>query len=96
MLNTIKEILIVATSNLKTKIKTNPRFINTVHFQERVMERFVKEDYPHLERTIEKAFLNAECGSKIRYTHPAYEITVVGQKMGLNGFELVTCWKGNK
>lgn len=93
MLNKIKDILTTATNNLKTKIKTNPRFMATQHFQERLLQRFQDEDLPRLERTIEKAFLQAECGSKIRYTHPAYGITVVGQKLGLNGFELVTCWQ---
>lgn len=93
MLNKIKDILTTATNNLKTKIKTNPRFMATQHFQERLLQRFQDEDLPRLERTIEKAFLQAESGSKIRYTHPAYGITVVGQKLGLNGFELVTCWQ---
>lgn len=93
MLNKIKDILIIATKNLKEKIKLNPSFIATQHFQERLLQRFQDEDLPRLERTIEKAFLQAECGSKIRYTHPAYGITVVGQKIGLNGFELVTCWQ---
>ena len=93
MLKTLKNLLSIATDNLKEKIKTNPRFIATQHFQERLLQRFQDEDLPRLERTIEKAFLQAECGSKIRYTHPAYGITVVGQKIGLNGFELVTCWQ---
>ena len=96
MLKAIKEIFTTATNNLKTKIKMNPRFIATAHFQERLIQRFQEEDLPHLERTIEKAFLIAESGSKIRYTHPAYDVTVVGQKIGLNGFELVTCWQGEK
>ena len=93
MLNKIKDILSTATKNLKEKIKLNPNFIATQHFQERLLQRFQDEDLPRLERAIEKAFLQAECGSKIRYTHPAYGITVVGQKIGLNGFELVTCWQ---
>lgn len=93
MLNKIKDILSIATKNLKEKIKLNPNFIATQHFQERLLQRFQDEDLPRLERTIEKAFLQAECGSKIRYTHPAYGITVVGQKLGMNGFELVTCWQ---
>lgn len=93
MLSTLKNLLSIASSNLYSKIKTHPRFIATQHFQERLLQRFQDEDLPHLERAIEKAFLQAECGSKIRYTHPAYGITVVGQKMGLNGFELITCWQ---
>ena len=93
MLNTIKEVLTLATTNLQQKIKTNPKFITTQHFQERMIERFTNEDLAHLERAIEKAFLKAECGCKIKYTHPAYGVTVVGRKIGLNGFELVTCWQ---
>lgn len=93
MLSTLKNILSTAAKNLKTKIQQNPNFIATQHFQERLIERFSDEDLPRLERAIEKAFLQAESGSKIRYTHPAYGVTVVGKKMGLNGFELITCWQ---
>ena len=93
MLKSITSIIALATTNLKAKIKANPKFITTQHFQERLIERFTDEDLPRLERAIEKAFLQAECGSKIRYTHPAYGVTVVGKKIGLNGFELVTCWQ---
>lgn len=93
MLTTLKNILTIATCNLKQKIKTNPNFITTQHFQDRLLQRFTDEDLPRLERAIEKAFLQAECGSKIRYTHPTYGVTVVGQKLGLNGFELITCWQ---
>ncbi len=96
MLITLKEILAVATINLKTKIKLHPRFIATQHFQERLLQRFQDEDLSHLERTIEKAFINADCGSTIRYTHPAFGCTVVGKKIGLNGFELVTCWQNEE
>jgi len=93
MLATLKNILTTATYNLKQKIKINPSFIATQHFQDRLLQRFTDEDLPCLERAIEKAFLKAECGCKIKYTHPAYNMTVVGKKMGLNGFELITCWK---
>jgi hypothetical protein len=93
MLNNITEVLILATKNLQQKIKTNPKFITTAHFHKRLIQRFAEEDLSRLERAIEKAFLQAECGSKIRYTHPAYGVTVVGKKIGLNGFELVTCWQ---
>jgi len=96
MLKSISSIITLATTNLKTKIKFSPKLIATAHFQERLIQRFQDEDLPHLERTIEKAFLLAECGSKIRYTHPAYGCTVVGQKIGLNGFELVTCWQNQE
>lgn len=93
MLSKIKNMLQLATTNIKQKIKLNPNFITTQHFQERLIERFEDEDLPRLERAIEKAFMKASNGSKIRYTHPAYNVTVVGQKMGLNGFELITCWQ---
>jgi hypothetical protein len=89
----MKEILSLATQNLSSQIKMSPKFIATQHFQERLIQRFSNEDLPRLERSIEKAFLKAECGCKIKYTHPAFNITIVGKKIGLNGFELVTCWQ---
>ena len=64
----------------------------TIHFNERMLQRFNSEDIPHLERTIEKAIEKALPGEKIRYTHPAWGITVVVHKIGLNGGELITCW----
>ena len=96
MLSTLKQMLVVATANLKIKIKLHPRFIATKYFQERLLQRFQDEDLSHLERTIEKAFMNADNGSTIRYTHPAFGCTVVGKKIGLNGFELVTCWQNEE
>lgn len=67
----------------------------TIHFNERLIQRFAKEDIPLLERTIEKAITKAVPGEKLKYTHPLYGITVVVQKLGLNGGELITCWKGS-
>ncbi|MFA7084730.1 MAG: hypothetical protein WC141_09365 [Arcobacteraceae bacterium] len=93
MLLKIKNIITTATKNIKEKIKTTPAFIATEHFQERLLQRFQDEELNLLEKTIEKAFEKAQPGSKVRYTHPAYGITVVGKKMGLNGFELITCWQ---
>jgi len=93
MLLKIKNIISLATNNLKQKVQTSPAFIATEHFQERVIQRFQDEDLPYLERTIEKAFLKADIGAKTIYTHPIYNMTVVGKKMGLNGFELITCWQ---
>ncbi len=90
MLKKITNILNIAKTNLLSKINVRVMFIASRHFQERLVERFIDEDLNRLERTIEKA----EISSKIRYTHPTYNITVVGQKMGLNGFELITCFKG--
>jgi len=68
----------------------------TIHFNERLIQRFAKEDLPLLERTIEKAIVKAVPGEKLKYTHPLYGITVVIQKLGLNGGELITCWKGSE
>ena len=67
----------------------------TTHFNERMIQRFSQEDLPLLEKTIEKAISKAVPGEKLKYTHPLYGITVVIQKMGLNGGELITCWKGD-
>lgn len=66
----------------------------TTHFNERMIQRFSQEDLPLLEKTIEKAIAKAVPGEKLKYTHPLYGITVVVQKLGLNGGELITCWKG--
>ncbi|MFY4797251.1 hypothetical protein ACOTVS_12075 [Aliarcobacter butzleri] len=93
MLRNLTNILQIATNNIKTKIRNNPIFIATEHFQERLIQRFQDEDFLKLEKAIEKAFEKAESGKKIRYTHPAYNVTIVGKKMGLNGFELITCWQ---
>lgn len=65
----------------------------TIHFNERLLQRFVQEDLPLLERTIEKAMDKAKPDEHFRYTHPLYHITVVIHKIGLNGAELITCWK---
>jgi len=92
MITQIKKIIEHAKKHLISKLNIRVMFITTKHFQERLIQRFQEEDLPRLERTIEKAFEKAEIGSKIRYTHPAYGFTVVGKKIGLNGFELVTCW----
>ena len=67
----------------------------TTHFNERMIQRFSQEDLPLLEKTIEKAIAKAVPGEKFKYTHPLYDITVVVQKLGLNGGELITCWKGS-
>jgi len=67
----------------------------TTHFNERMIQRFSQEDLPLLEKTIEKAIAKAAPGEKLKYTHPLYGITVVVQKLGLNGGELFTCWKGS-
>lgn len=84
----------LAATKLFESQKIKVKMIATKHFEERVLQRFLDSDFDRLERAIEKAFLAAKPGEEIRYTHPAYDMTVVGQKMGLNGFELITCWKG--
>jgi hypothetical protein len=43
----------------------------TIHFNERMIQRFSSEDLPHLERTIEKAIEKALPREKIKYT-PRY------------------------
>ena len=93
LLQKTKNILITTAKNLQRKIRKMPAFVATEHFQERMLQRFADEDLPRLERAIEKAFLKAVPGEKIKYTHPVYNVTVVGRKMGLNGFELISCWK---
>lgn len=65
----------------------------TVHFNDRLIERFSKNDLNHLDKTIEKAIDKALPGEKIKYTHPLWGITVVLLKLGCNGGELITCWK---
>jgi len=66
----------------------------TVHFNERLIQRFEQTDLDHLDKTIEKAMAKVNPGEKIRYTHPLWGITVVVERIGLNAAELITCWKG--
>ncbi len=68
----------------------------TIHFNERLIQRFTNDDLDHLNKTIEKAIEKAKPGEKIKYTHPLWHITVVLQKIGLNGAELITCWKAGE
>ena len=91
----IIKIISVAKQNIKARLNMNIALIATEHFQIRLIERFQEEDLPRLERAVEKAFEKATAGSKITYTHPAYDITVVGKKIGINGMELITCWQGD-
>lgn len=97
MLKVIKTLVNDASAHLQ--IKQKMRFIinASLHFQERFVERFEEEDLPRLERTVEKAIEKiAILGRPQRYTHPAYGITVVITKQGLNCAELVTCWKNDE
>lgn len=68
----------------------------TSHFNERLIERFDEVEFPLLEKTIQKAIQKAKVGETYRYTHPLYHITVVINKLGTNGAELITCWKGQE
>jgi hypothetical protein len=68
-------------------------FLPSIHWVERLTERFGLEETAKVERTVECAMKRAQTDEKIRYTHPLYGITVVIRKIGLNGAELVTCWK---
>lgn len=65
------------------------------HFDWRFFQRLADQELEIVEKVIEKACEKAEPGH-FRYTHPLYGITVVLNKMGLNGAELVTCWKEGK
>jgi hypothetical protein len=70
----------------------------TEHFVDRFLERFSEGELALLERTIECAFKKAIKVSpfenkKIRFAHPQFGFTVVVEKIGLNGVELITCWK---
>lgn len=97
MLNIVKKVVVNSTENIFKKFKIRAIVKNTTHFQERLIERFNKEDIPQLERAIEKAFEKATPNNKtFRYTHPAYDVTVVVKKLGTNCLELVTCWKKQK
>jgi len=64
------------------------------HFQDRLLERFEERDLDALERAIEMAAKKAKPGTeRFRYTHPAFGVTVVISRHGLNLVELITCWK---
>lgn len=94
MLTTIKKVITEATKGIFHKSGIRALIKNTAHFQERVLLRFNEDDIPQLERAIEKAFEKAIPNNKtFKYTHPAYNITVVVKKLGTNCLELVTCWK---
>lgn len=94
MLSAIKKIVNEASAHLQLKNKMRYIINASLHFQDRFLQRFEDEDLPRLERTVEKAIeAIAVIGKPTRYTHPAYGITVVITKQGLNCAELVTCWK---
>lgn len=94
MLKATKKLIELAAAHLQQK--TAIRWVIKVsnHFEDRMLERFEESELPVLERVIEKALEKSKPGTN-RYTHPHYNITVVINKLGLNGGELVTCWKGD-
>lgn len=94
MLNSIKRIIKETSSKIFVASGIRAIVKDTAHFQERLIQRFNEEDIPHLERAIIKAFEKSTPSNKpFRYTHPAYGVTVVIKKLGMNGIELITCWK---
>lgn len=92
MLAVTKELITTAVEHLCSQTSFRWVINASKHFEERMVERFEENEYELLERVIEKAVQNSRPG-QTRYTHPYYKITVVINKMGLNGAELVTCWK---
>lgn len=88
----IKDVIKTASANLIKKLGVKAVINVTKHFNERLIFRFKNEDLTPLEKTIEKAIEKAPVG-QFRYTHPYYNITVVINKIGMNGAELVSCWK---
>ena len=100
MLSLTKKIIADVKNHLNNKgIKAVIKVAS--HFEERMAERFDsmviefdENELARFERTIEKAMekLPANCKAEA-YTHPAYGITIVAQKLGQNCLELVTCYK---
>lgn len=94
MLSSVKRIITDTKNVILSNLGIRAVIKNTAHFQQRLLQRFNDEDMPKLERAIIKAFEKASPNNKtFRYTHPAYNITVVIKKLGVNGVELITCWK---
>lgn len=100
MLSTTKKIINdVKVHLMKKNIK--PVLKVAHHFEERMIERFdgiVKDfdeqELTRFERTIEKAIEKLPVSNKAQeYTHPAYGISIVAKKLGVNYLELVTCYK---
>jgi hypothetical protein len=73
--------------------KTQSVFMQTYHWAFRLAQRFGDDEVSKVMRTVECAMKKADAGEKFKYTHPLYNITVVGRKIGLNGVDLITCWK---
>jgi len=94
MLSSLKRIITETKNTILNNLGIRAIIKDTTHFQERLLQRFNDEDIPQIERAIIKAFEKASPNNKpFRYTHPAYQITVVIKKLGVNGIELITCWK---
>jgi hypothetical protein len=71
----------------------------TDHYLDRVAERFEEADMPFLDRTIEKAIEKNpidpiyQTQPKVKWTHPAFNFTIVFQRIGMNAIDLITCFK---
>ena len=94
MISALKEIATEVSNNIRKKLNIRAIVKNSQHFQERLLQRFEDEDYQKIEKALIKAFEKASPNGKtFKYTHPAYNVTVVVKKLGVNCIELVTCWK---
>jgi len=92
-------VMVMKKAAADLKAKTGLRWIvkESRHFEERLIQRFEDADLKALERAIERAAEKAKPGQeRFRYTHPAFGITVVISRRGLNMVELVTCWKNEE
>jgi hypothetical protein len=82
-------------------IKTGVTYllILTVHALERRAQRFEERELEFVYKAIDYAFKRTPFDPlkteqpETRVTHPLYGITVVGQRVGLNGFKVVTIYK---
>ena len=100
MLNLTKKILSDVKTHLMEK-NIKPVIKVARHFEDRMIERFdhmVKQfdeqELVRFERTVEKAMEKLPVSNVAQeYTHPAYGITIVAKKLGVNYLELVTCYK---
>lgn len=92
MITSLREAINVASENLFKKMGIRAVIKASKHFNERLILRFQEDDLSPLEKVIEKAIEKATTPGMFKYTHPYYNITVVINKMGMNGAELVSCW----
>lgn len=93
MLSFTQKLIETATQRLLESKNIKAIIIVSKHFNIRVFERVLDSDFFKIERTLEKAFMAALPGEKIEYIHPTFRIKLIGRKRGVNGFELISCWK---